>query len=78
MAIPGVPPEVAKEAEAVAEALWKILAEDMPDAVDLSVVKPRVMTALVLAFCQGALVVTQRGVETLAQIQRGARVSRGN
>jgi hypothetical protein len=70
----GVPPEIVKAAKAQAEELWSAL--DMSDSVDLSLVKPRVIQTLVLAYCHGALVVAQAGVETLNRAQRRAKGDR--
>lgn len=64
----GVPPEIRRAAEAEADALWAAIEKDMPDSVDLSLVKPHVTGALLIAFSQGALLVSRRGVEALQQI----------
>jgi hypothetical protein len=71
--IPGGPPEVTKAGRDEAEALWAALENDMPDSFDLNVVKPRVMEALFLAFCRGALLISQRGMDVLKLIDEEAR-----
>jgi hypothetical protein len=68
MTRPGEPPEVTQAAEAEADALWAALEKDMPDSIDLKLVKPHVVEALRLAFSRGTLLVMQRGMETLKEI----------
>jgi hypothetical protein len=64
----GVPPEIVQAAEAEAERLLKAIEKDMPDSVDLTLVKPRVMQALVLAFCRGTLLFVDRAIDEVKRI----------
>jgi hypothetical protein len=68
MSFAGVPPEIVKAAEENAEAVWAMLEKDLPDSVDLKVVKPHVISALVLTFVRAVSFIALPGIRALKQI----------